>query len=583
MVRSIGVPEMKREHVPPGAVPATLQDVLDRLSGHGGLSDTRKRDLRSAVVRFAKLVGQPPAMIQLDLAQLRRTLDGMVPAQAKISLRRWANLRSDLAAAIDASGLRPMLKTSDLELDEVWKQLLDPVNDQRVRHGLSRFARWASLRRVAPVAVDGSIVERFVAELQACTLIRKIEDQHRSVATAWNRLVALQPNWGLGPVRVPSNKPAPTRLAWAQLPVSFQKDVEHYLTWTTVPDPLDEGARARALAPQTRHLRRDQIHSAVSAAVAAGTDVADLTSLASLVAPGTFKALLGHRWKQDGRKLTAYTHGVAGTLIAIASEWVKAPADTVATVKELRRKLGVLPSGLTPKNEALLRKFDDPRLLDGLVELPGRLWRKARRDLAKSRRPFIDLQSALAIDLLIHVPLRMENLASLNFEEHLHWPQGRGKPALVVFKIDETKNDIQLEFEIPTELADRFHFYRNEIAPAVTGKRPDAVFVAWTGKPRGQSAITTAIEKTVLKYLGVKLTPHQFRHLVAKIILDANPGAYELVRQMLGHKNSKTTTNFYAGVNTRRAGRAHADLIMKLRENKIGRGLHRRKPKSRED
>lgn len=113
--------------------------------------------------------------------------------------------------------------------------------------------------------------------------------------------------------------------------------------------------------------------------------------------------------------------------------------------------------------------------------------------------------------------------------------------------------------------------YRNEIAPGVIGKPPDAVFVKWTGRPRGQAAITDAIEKAILKHLGVRLTPHQFRHLVAKIILDANPGAYELVRQMLGHKNTKTTTNFYAGIDTRRAGRAHADLIMQLREKGISR------------
>jgi hypothetical protein len=34
-----------------------------------------------------------------------------------------------------------------------------------------------------------------------------------------------------------------------------------------------------------------------------------------------------------------------------------------------------------------------------------------------------------------------------------------------------------------------------------------------------------------------EFTPHQFRHLAAKIVLDANAGAYELVRQLLGHKN----------------------------------------------
>ena len=97
----------------------------------------------------------------------------MVPARAKVSRKRWANLRSDLAAAIEASGLRPMLKTADVELDEVWSRLLAPA-DQRIRHGLSRFARWASLRRIAPEAVDDGTIERFIAELDAATLISNL-------------------------------------------------------------------------------------------------------------------------------------------------------------------------------------------------------------------------------------------------------------------------------------------------------------------------------------------------------------------------------------------------------------------------
>ena len=106
--------------------------------------------------------------------------------------------------------------------------------------------------------------------------------------------------------------------------------------------------------------------------------------------------------EQDGDELSAYTHGVAGALIAIAAEWVRPSNDEIATLKTLRRKLGTLPSGLTDKNKALLRKFDDPRLLEALVNLPDKLWRRAVRDLATSRRSFIDLQSAIAIDLLLH-------------------------------------------------------------------------------------------------------------------------------------------------------------------------------------
>ena len=98
-----------------------------------------------------------------------------------------------------------------------------------------------------------------------------------------------------------------------------------------------------------------------------------------------------------------------------------------------------------------------------------------------------------------------------------------------------------------------------------------------------QTGRALAIGRTILRHLGVKITPHQLRHLAAKIALDANPGAYELVRQLLGHTSLKTTTSFYAGVDTRRAGRAHADLIMKLRESEPGRGRHRRAPRAQED
>ncbi len=437
---------------------------------------------------------------------------------------------------------------------------------------------------ISPEAVDDRTINRFVAALESATLVRNLRNLPGTVARAWNALVRLHQGSRLRCVQVASNKLEATGIPWQQLPAPLWDDVERYLTWASVPDPLADGARPRALSGLSLRLQRTHIRSAATAAVAAGIPLDRLRSLADLVEPETFRALLLHRWRKDGRTLTAFTHGVAITLTDVAANWVKAPADIISTLKALRGRLGTLPSGLTEKNQALLRRFDDPRLQAALVQLPDRLWHAARRGLATSRWPFVDLQSALAIDLLVHVPaLRMQNLSSLRFDTHLHWPQGRRKPALLTFSEDETKNKVRFEFEIPTVLAERLQIYRNEIAPAVTGQRPDAVFVTFRGKPRTQAAIKVAIERTVLRKLGVKLTPHQFRHLAAKVALDANPGAYELVRQLLAHKNLKTTTNFYAGLDTRRAGRAHANLIMKLREAKLNPARRRRTPPSRED
>jgi integrase len=555
---------------PPSPATATLQTVLDRLDSRRGLSNTRKRDLRSAVTSFAKLRGEPPSAIPLDLADIRRTLAGTIPIRANVSAKRLRNLRSDLAAAIEAVRLRPMINTAKLDLDPVWNKVLASANRQ-VRFGLSRFARWASLRKIPPSAVDNSTINRFAAELGETTLAPNLRHLPRSVAKAWNAFVASETSAGVRPVAVPSTRPTPSGISWQQLPASFREDVEDYLDWAAMPDPLAEGSRLRALAPQTLQLRKAHILSAVSAAIAVGIPVSKFTSLACLLEHETFRSLLRHRWRQDGCTLSAYTHGLTVSLIAIASEWVKESPEQIAVLKALRRKLGNQPSGLTDKNKALLRRFDDPRLTMALIQLPDRLWTTARRRLATSRRSFIDLQTALAIDLLIHFPLRLQNLTQLDFRSHLHWPLGSHKPALMTFKESETKNHRPIEAVIPAVLSERLQIYRNKIAPAVIGRSPDSVFVTLSGSPRKRDTIKNTIVKTLFRHLGVRFTPHQFRHLAAKIILDENPGAYELVRQLLGHTSVSTTTSYYAGVDTRRAGRAHADLVMKLRDSKMGR------------
>ena len=172
---------MNAPTAPGPTAPATLKDVVDRVIADPDISETRRRDLRSAVSIYAKLKGEPLSAIPLDLAAIRRTLDGIVPAQAKVSRKRLANLRSDLAAALDASGLQPMLKTSNVELDPNWDALLRATQDKTVTNGLSRLVRWATARQIGPTAVDDAILEQFFAELEATSLVRNLRAQRRKI------------------------------------------------------------------------------------------------------------------------------------------------------------------------------------------------------------------------------------------------------------------------------------------------------------------------------------------------------------------------------------------------------------------
>ena len=116
---------MKHSKATGPAEPATLQDVLDRLGTNTALSDSRRRDLRSGIVVYAKVVGEAPAAIPMDLASIRKTLDGVVPLQAKVSRKRWANLRSDIAGG--DRGLRPAADAQNIR--------------RRARQGLGRAPR----------------------------------------------------------------------------------------------------------------------------------------------------------------------------------------------------------------------------------------------------------------------------------------------------------------------------------------------------------------------------------------------------------------------------------------------------------
>src|SRR5262249_31758631 len=127
---------MKPDPTPAGAN-LTLQDVLDRLVG-AQLADTRRRDLRSAVASYAKLCARRPSATSLALPVFPRPPARLLQAEAYASARRWPNLRSPLASAIDASGILPMLKTAGLTLDPAWEKLLAGT-PQQVRAGLSRF------------------------------------------------------------------------------------------------------------------------------------------------------------------------------------------------------------------------------------------------------------------------------------------------------------------------------------------------------------------------------------------------------------------------------------------------------------
>ena len=125
----------------------------------------------------------------------------------------------------------------------------------------------------------------------------------------------------------------------------------------------------------------------------------------------------------------------------------------------------------------------------------------------------------------------------------------------------EVKNGTELAFDIPPVVAKMLIEYRDRFAPKVIGRRPTRLFVNVDGTPKNQTTVAGLIMNYLRRRAGIVLTPHQFRHLSAKVVLDAEPGGFETVKQFLGHRSIKTTVGAYAGIDSRRAARRHQYLV----------------------
>ena len=539
---------------------ANLNDVLVAIGARPDLSETRRRDLRSSIKRVASLIGDDPARIPLELRSIAAKLARLSPAAFGLTTKSFSNIRSNFLAAVKTSGLKASYRSTRTPFNAGWKRLMGDLTTKRARFGLGRLARFCSANDLEPEAVNDAIIETFIAEVRTGTLHRKPNDLHRKVAQIWNEAAECSSR-ALQSVQVPSFKHPPQRVDWSTLSDSFRADVDRYLKWCVGTDMFATDARPRAMAPRTVHLRRDQIHAAVTALIETGVPPAGVASLADLVAPENFKRILCRRYEMSAAKENVFNNDLARSLIGIAYQWAKVDEATGA---ELRRLVNKLPSpapGLTRKNTAALRQFDDPQALHRLVRFPHRVWAEVKKSPRHDRYTLAKAQVALAVGILCYMPIRSQNLAALAFDAHLFLKDAPGAVSSLELPASEVKNKIPIAFDIPPQLAKMLIEYRNDIAPKIIGRRPDSLFVNADGARKHQATVSHLISRYLKKHEGILLSPHQFRHVNAMVMLNHSPGNFEGVRQLLGHSSVQTTATFYAGIDSRRAARHHQALI----------------------
>lgn len=147
----------------------------------------------------------------------------------------------------------------------------------------------------------------------------------------------------------------------------------------------------------------------------------------------------------------------------------------------------------------------------------------------------------------------------------------------LVIPSSETKSRKRdLIFEVPADVASRLRWYKRRILPAFNADPCGDLFITHSGRRKAQETLSQQLSETLGDRVGVHMTPHQFRHLAAKLYLDAHPEDFETIRALLGHSFAKTTL-IYAGAASQRASRAFGALVIEKRQQLVTTGQRRAK------
>ena len=561
-------------------------DVIARLTADDSLTSLRRREWISALHTVSRVLNSRvlnsdpnlplgPESIEAQPQLLARRLAGVTRGSTGLSLGRWNNVRSLVLAALKHVGVPTMPGRSSEAFAPAWRALEAQLPDKQCRHGLSKFMRYCSEHQISPDAVDIAVFDRFRQALEEKSLVKNPKQAYRTLCTTWNRAAAEIAGWPNVQVAVP-NHSRRYALAWDAFPPAFQTDAEAYLNRRRNKNFFTKDY-AKAAAPSTIVLRRNQILQIATALVQSGRSPDEITSLAALVEPENAKrALQFFVDREDAKsatpiqgnaKSTTSIHDKAIFLGGLAKHWVKASEADCRTLGEYAKELGVKNRGMTVKNRARLRQFDDAINVHALLGLTDRVLREVRRDDTGHRRDALRAMYAVAVGFLIAAPIRVKNLTSLELERHLERVNSGGQPMVhIIIPDHEVKNGEPFEIALPAATAAILTDYIKTYRGRLSSKPSPWLFPNDEGGRRVTERFSTDIGAFILRETGIKMNVHLFRHLAAKVYLDVHPEDVETVRRLLGHKSVATTLRFYADMKTASCFRRYDDMLADLRQ-----------------
>ena len=493
-------------------------------------------------------------------------------------------------------------------LSPAWAALHQALPSDEYRKGLLRFFRYLTLAGITPETITPERINDFDHWCRTAILYADPTGLSRRSAGNWEFARKNVPGW---PPVVLHRQGMRDQYAlpFADCTASFNACVERFLgekaPASDAPlkstNPYTSLAQARQAATQaevvtgrktprsgrrprtarTLDTRRWQIQVSITALVATGIPIGEITSLSMLATPleNPIAILDFHRERLQKRKLANGEEFSADEL----------RSSTLKGIGELLRQIGKFEAGLTesemddlqeyiamvtPNGEfgmseknrtRLTALFEDPAY-SMLLSLPAhwlKLAAEPERDPHEAARMAM---YAAALEVLLFLPLRRMNLLQLKLDSNLRRPSPNAFINEIYIPAHKVKNRTTIRWPVEVASARVLETYIRKYRPLLAKPGNDFLFPGIGERHRDAAEFGDQLSKRVAREISAEFNCHLVRHFAVVRYLRKNPGAYEVAANILGHKSPQTTQKFYCGLELDAAARHSNALLFEERQ-----------------
>jgi hypothetical protein len=547
----------------PVLIETSFAEAIAIIMAADELPNQTRRHWATSLRQIARTLDRPLEVIPARYSAVRTDLLHLHEVPAGLTPKTLQNHKSNVKSALLWLAKEKGVPEHGAPLTPAWERLRSEIPGALVRSRLSSLMRFCSAGNIEPTKVDEAVIDRLLA-YRARTGKPAGAAFRRLQARAWNANVGKVPGWPNVRLIEPPIKAA-VEIAWEAFPEALRRDVDQYLGGLTKVRRNRTGQRIRPLKPSTIRTRRAELLAAARMAVKVGVSIQTLDSLSALLHPTVAEKVLEAYWARNGDNPKLYTVDIAGRFLAIAKETKCLDDAACERLDEMRRSLDERrPEGMTDKNIALIRQVLTPGVWRRVLQLPITMMKQARTQAAyKPVQAAVTAQLAVAIAIESVAPVRLANLTAIRLGTNLIKPDGPVSSYWLMFPHYDVKNRVRLEYPLESRLTDLIDEYVQDFRSALLrGRNEDWLFPGQRGGTKGKICLSGQITDRIYEATGLRMTVHQFRHAAGAIILQKRPGEYELVRQLLGHRNVQTTIKCYIGLESIQASEIFSKIII---------------------